>query len=104
MPTSSKAKSKVSYASMWKRLTKYAIEPAVNASANRAHKRTGSQKSRGGKPQLSREWFKPIHKLKQKASRVKRVRKTRTQKNRGGFIRGGSRVLPTFQEQCSLVQ
>ena len=97
MPTS---KGQQSYAQIWKNLTKYAIAPAVK---NNAKQTNGSQKKRlGGIKQLHKDWLKPMYKLQKKSSRVKQ-RKTRTQKSRGGFIRGGSRMLPTQQEQCALL-
>lgn len=96
MPTSSKAQH--SYATMWKKLTKFAIEPAVKNNARYTKSGSKNGKKRGGVKQLNKDWFKPMCKLHKKSSRVKQ-RKSRTQKNQGGFIRGGSRVLPTMQEQ-----
>lgn len=99
MPRSSKKQS--SYAQLWKNLTQYAIEPAVKRKISSVQKKQGSKK-RGGTKQLHQDWFKPLKSLAKTSSRGKQ-QKTRTQKKRGGFIRGCSRVLPTMQEQCSLL-
>lgn len=86
-----------SYEKMWKQLTKNAIQPSIVSQTK--HKK---HKTRGGGKTLAKEWFLPLRAIekKKKSSLRSKNKKNKTLKQRGGFIRGGSRVLPTMQEQC----
>ena len=91
MPRSVKSSSSASYSKLWKDLTEHAIFPTVH---NKLYNSKNRKKQGGGTLNtLHGDCFTPICKLKKK--------KKKSFKQRGGFIRGGSRILPTSQKQCA---
>ena len=90
MPRSVKSSSRMNYSKLWKGLTENAIFPAVH---NKLYKTKGRKKKQGGSLKvLHSDWFTPVCKL--------RIKK-KSLKQRGGYIRGGSRVFRISQEQCT---